>query len=102
MDAFQQDILKVVRSIPAGMVVSYGQVAAYVGAPKATREVGWAMHSLDGTPDFPWWRVLNSAGKITISENENSGAHAQQTLLEKEGVEFKKPLSLDIEKYRFR
>jgi methylated-DNA-protein-cysteine methyltransferase-like protein len=102
MDAFHQNVLKIVRTIPSGKVASYGQIAAYVGAPKAAREVGWAMNSLGGTPDFPWWRVLNNTGAISIDEKAEAGPQRQQALLEKEGVVFEKPLLLDIERYRYQ
>lgn len=102
MTRFQQAILNVVRLIPAGKVVSYGQVAAYVGTPRAARQVGWAMRSLEGAPDFPWWRVLNNAGKITIKGNQFNTARLQKELLETEGVEVNNNFELDIARYRFR
>jgi methylated-DNA-protein-cysteine methyltransferase-like protein len=101
MTAFQQAILEVVRLIPAGNVASYGQVAAYIGTPRAARQVGWAMRSLEGTPDFPWWRVLNNAGKITIKGNHFNSAQLQRELLEAEGVTINDQYELAIERYRF-
>lgn len=102
MTVFQEAILRVVRLVPPGQVVSYGQVAAYVGTPRAARQVGWAMRSLEGTPDFPWWRVLNNAGKITIKGNMYNSAQMQKELLEAEGVPINDQFELDIERYRFR
>lgn len=102
MTKFQEAILRVVRLIPAGKVVSYGQVAAYVGTPRAARQVGWAMRSLEGTPDFPWWRVLNNVGVITIKGNQFNTARLQKELLEAEGVEVTDNFELDIARYRFR
>lgn len=102
MTPFQEAILRVVRIVPAGTVVSYGQVAAYIGAPRAARQVGWAMRSMEGAPDFPWWRVLNNAGKITIKGNWHSSAQLQKELLEAEGVKINQLFELDIEHYRFR
>ncbi len=102
MTPFQQAVLKVVRLVPAGKVVSYGQVAAYIGAPRAARQVGWAMRSLEGAPDFAWWRVLNNAGRISIKGNKFNSAHQQKELLEAEGVVVSRDFSLDIEAYRFR
>jgi methylated-DNA-protein-cysteine methyltransferase-like protein len=102
MTTYQGAILSVVRSIPPGKIMSYGQVAAYVGTPRAARQVGWAMHSLSDTPDFPWWRVLNAAGHISIKESWDTTPQVQQHYLEQEGVEFKSDLKLDIERYRYR
>lgn len=102
MTKFQDTVLSIVRFIPSGMVVSYGQIAAYLGSPRAARQVGWTMRSLEGTPDFPWWRVLNNAGKITIKGNEFNSARLQKELLEAEGVSINAAYELDIERYRFR
>jgi len=102
MTAFQEAILRVVRLVPAGKVVSYGQVAAYVGTPRAARQVGWAMRSLEGAPDFPWWRVLNNAGKITIKGNLYNSAQTQKEFLEAEGVQISTAFELDMERYRYR
>jgi len=101
MTSFEQSVLDIVRKIPKGKVMSYGQIAKYIGAPKASREVGWAMHSLGGTSNFPWWRVLNSKGKITIKEKSDSGPDTQQRLLEAEGVEFDNGHKMDMEKYQY-
>lgn len=88
--------------MPSGRVVSYGQVAAYVGTPRAARQVGWAMRSLEGVSDFPWWRVLNNAGKITIKGNQFNTAQLQKELLQAEGVKINTEFELDIERFRFR
>jgi methylated-DNA-protein-cysteine methyltransferase related protein len=102
MTRFQEAILRVVRLVPAGKVVSYGQVAAYVGTPRAARQVGWTMRSLEGTPDFPWWRVLNNAGKITIKGNHFNTAQLQKELLQAEGVPVSEGFELDMAHSRFR
>lgn len=101
MTKFQEIILRIVRMVPLGKVVSYGQVAAYVGNPRAARQVGWAMRSLEGAPDFPWWRVLSNSGQITIKGNQFSTARLQKELLEAEGIPVSRSFTLDIERYRF-
>lgn len=101
MSPFEEAVLKIVRQIPPGRVMSYGQVAAYLGSPRAAREVGWTMHNLGGEPDFPWWRVLNNKGYISIKNGYGDMARTQQKLLEAEGVEFTKDYTLDIERYRY-
>ncbi len=59
---FRDAVHAVVRSIPAGTVMSYGEVAAEVGRPGAARAVGRIMASSDGT--LPWWRVVTAAGRL--------------------------------------
>ena len=53
------------QHIPYGRVVSYGQVAAYVGVPRGARQVGWTLRRLEDI-DIPWWRVINNEGRISI------------------------------------
>lgn len=101
MTPFQAAVLRVVRIVPRGYVVSYGQVAAYIGAPRAARQVGWTMHHMGGASDFPWWRVLNNAGKITIKGSFLNTAHLQKELLEQENIIVSDLYELDMKKYRF-
>lgn len=95
-------ILQIVRMVPAGKVISYGQIAAYMGTPKEAREVGWAMRELGKYHDIPWWRVINNTGEISISGNPDADAKMQRTLLENEGVKVSEDLKVDMDKYRFR
>jgi methylated-DNA-protein-cysteine methyltransferase-like protein len=98
MNEYQKSILAVIRAIPAGKVMSYGQVAAYIGRPKEAREVGWTLQKIDA--DFPWWRVLNNAGIISIKDNPTVDATMQKHLLEKEGVIVDDNFKLNIDTYR--
>jgi methylated-DNA-protein-cysteine methyltransferase-like protein len=101
MSKFTEHVIKIVRKIPRGNVVSYGQVSLMAGVPRAALQVGWVLHVKGGENGTPWWRVINNAGRISTSYVEHT-ANQQQTLLEKEGVEVKKNLKIDIEKYRWR
>lgn len=53
-----EDVRAVVVDIPAGQVMSYGQIGAMIGM--GPRQVGRAMTLLD--EDFPWWRVVHADG----------------------------------------
>lgn len=87
--SFFERVYRLVRQIPRGRVASYGQIAALLGHPQAARTVGWALNALRGgeVADVPWQRVINSAGRISISRAD-LGADLQRTLLEEEGVAF--------------
>jgi methylated-DNA-protein-cysteine methyltransferase related protein len=87
--SFFDRVYLVVKQIPRGMVASYGQIAALLGHPQAARTVGWALNALSGEQagEVPWQRVINSAGRISISRADLS-ADLQRALLEEEGVEF--------------
>ncbi|MDP6506176.1 MAG: MGMT family protein [Planctomycetota bacterium] len=85
-DAAYERIRNVVREIPFGAVVSYGQVAEVAGGCTA-RMVGYAMASLPPGSDVPWHRVINSHGRISARAG-GDGEFRQRELLESEGVQF--------------
>ena len=58
------DVLAIVRRIPKGRVMTYGEVAEASGHPGAARQVVWALRSAD---NVPWHRVLGAGGKIRLT-----------------------------------
>ena len=78
-DAFLQDVYSVVAAIPAGRVVTYGQIAYLVGRPQCSRMVGQAMHNVPEDLHLPCHRVVNSQGRLVPGWTE------QRALLESEG-----------------
>lgn len=101
MSKFKDSVVKVVQMVPKGKVVSYGQVALYIGLPRAGRQVGWVLRSLERATRVPWWRVVNNEGRISIKYSRFNGLE-QKKLLEKEGVRVNEDLTFDIEKYRLK
>ena len=97
---FKERVIQVVSLIPQGKVVSYGQVALYIGMPRAARQVGWILNGLESNTPLPWWRVVNNKGRISIKASRYS-AGEQKELLEQEGIIVGDDLSFDINKYRF-
>ncbi|HEV8305732.1 MAG TPA: MGMT family protein [Gemmatimonadales bacterium] len=87
MNPFYHRIYRVVRHIPKGRVATYGVVARLAGRPGAARTVGWALSALPEENDVPWWRVINAAGRISLSSQDHS-AVLQRALLIGEGVRF--------------
>lgn len=107
MTEFTQKVIQITKAIPHGKVASYGQVALLAGIPKAARQVGWTLSSLENTAEkskyeLPWWRVVNNQGRISIKGSKFHGAPMQKQLLEKEGLKISKDLTFNIEKYRWR
>ena len=82
-----KQVYGLVRKIPRGKVLTYGQVATLLGAPHMARQVGWAMH---GCPSgLPWHRVIGAGGKILINSlSVAEGPLLQRKLLEMEAVRF--------------
>lgn len=58
---FRARVQAIVRAIPRGKVITYGQLALLAGKPHGARQVGWIAHT--GGPG-PWQRVVNSAGEL--------------------------------------
>lgn len=81
-----RQILEVIALIPHGKVASYGQVAKLAGLPKHARLVGYVLKHLDKQSEIPWYRVINSQGKISVTRINQRGENVQQILLEQEGI----------------
>jgi methylated-DNA-protein-cysteine methyltransferase-like protein len=96
---FSTRVVTVVRSIPAGRVATYGEVAAVCGSPRAARGVGAV---LSGRIDdgVPWWRVVNRSGALTIPAHLGLRA-LQRTLLEREDVRFDSEGRVDLGHHRW-
>ena len=84
---YRQRVYRIVRRIPRGRVMTYGQIAELLGEGYTPRTVGFVMHAApSGTP---WHRVLNARGacstqRIVLPHDK------QQRLLEMEEVVFDK------------
>jgi methylated-DNA-protein-cysteine methyltransferase-like protein len=76
---FADDVRKVVSALPAGDVVTYGEVAALAGRPGAARGVGAVLSGSGG--ELPWWRVVNAQGRLVPGHERE---HARR--LRAEGV----------------
>jgi methylated-DNA-protein-cysteine methyltransferase-like protein len=94
---FYQQVYDVVRLIPKGRVMSYGGVARQCGLPGRARGVGYALHGLPDPVNIPWWRVVNSFGRISIPNPET--ASMQRDLLRAEGIPVSEELTLDLRAY---
>jgi methylated-DNA-protein-cysteine methyltransferase related protein len=80
---FRAAVYALVRRVPPGRVVTYGQVAALVRRPRAARAVGAAMKQCPA--GVPWHRVVNAQGGIS-RRRVASGMLTQRIRLEQEGV----------------
>jgi methylated-DNA-protein-cysteine methyltransferase-like protein len=86
-ETFYDLVYAFVHTVPAGRVVTYGQVAFELGSPAAARAVGYALNSLPADSGVPWWRVVNAGGAISL-RGRSDAASQQRALLEAEGVTF--------------
>jgi len=78
-------VYAVVEQIPTGRVTSYGAIAKYLGAPRSSRAVGYAMNAAHSRPEVPAQRVVNRNGLLT-GKHHFAGTKLMQQLLESEGI----------------
>ncbi len=85
-NSFFEKVWWVASRIPHGRVTSYGAIATFLSAAKASRMVGWAMNA-SHTSDIgiPAHRVVNRAGMLT-GKNHFGDPGLMQQLLENEGI----------------
>ncbi len=84
---FKEYVYKIVGEIPAGKVMTYGQVALLAGSPLAARAVGMCMSTNLDTRKVPCHRVVASNGKLTGYAFGN-GTETKKEMLVNEGVKF--------------
>ena len=98
--AFTEAVVSLLSSVPAGRVVTYGGLARAAGSPRAARQVVRILHSQSSSRGLPWHRVLNSAGRVALTDPE--GAELQRALLASEGVVFEATGAVDLERFEWR
>ena len=95
---YRERVFEIVRRIPAGRVMTYGQLAEILGEGYTPRTVGFVMHSADES--VPWQRVINSQGACSTGR-VILPPDLQQRMLEAEGVQFDARGRCDLARYRW-
>lgn len=94
---FFDRIYELVRQIPKGKVVTYGQIAGMLGTRDA-RRVGWALHA-NTDKDNPCHRVVNKDGQVALNYAFDGWQEQKRRLVE-EGVGFMDETHVDLVKFR--
>ncbi|MGL6221758.1 MAG: MGMT family protein [Lacrimispora sphenoides] len=97
MTQFTEEVLVIIKGIPYGRVMSYGRVARLAGNTRGARQVVRILHSMSEKYNLPWHRIINSKGKISITDKR--GAAIQKELLILEGIEVTEDGYIDISIY---
>ncbi|MDJ0741186.1 MAG: MGMT family protein [Gammaproteobacteria bacterium] len=84
-DDFERQLYAWLAEIPAGRVVTYGQLARLVGRPNGARWVGRQLGRLPAGSRLPWHRVLNASGRSSLPLDA-AGSNRQLRRLQREGV----------------
>jgi methylated-DNA-protein-cysteine methyltransferase related protein len=95
---FRKRVEEMVSHIPPGRVMTYGQLAALCGNPRAARIVGGIAHF--GDINLPWQRVVNKQGGLASGYPGGKSGHKQ--VLNDEGIEVDDNYQVDVERLLWR
>ena len=98
MTDFTMQVLDIIKSIPYGKVMTYGQIAAVAGNPRGARQVSRILHSMTDAHRLPWHRVINSKGGISLT---GEARFVQQNMLVQEGIEVINN-TINLQKYGYQ
>lgn len=102
---YNLQVWAIVRRIPAGRVMTYGQIAALIPCPPNMTAEGyrafaprWVGGAMAACPEgVPWQRVVNSQGRVSLRDSSEK----QRRLLEAEGVNFTASGRIDLRIFQF-
>ena len=98
--SFYDEVYRIVSQIPKGSVMTYGQIAALCGSPKASRAVGYALHVNPQPGVIPCHRIVNRHGYLS-GGFAFGGIDVQKSLLEREGVFVDDAYRVDLDRFLF-
>jgi methylated-DNA-protein-cysteine methyltransferase-like protein len=91
-------VYALVKKIPRGRIMTYGQVAKSLRLPGGARTAGRAMAASPSGQGVPWHRVVGAGGRLLISEPH---ASLQRKLLESEGLMLAEKRILNFRNYEW-
>lgn len=95
---FKQKVESIVRMIPFGRVMTYGQIASLLGMPRAAQAVGWTAHW--GSTEVPWQRVVNRHGRVAPGWPDG-GMAAHAAVLASENILTDAEWCVDLASYQW-
>ena len=96
---FTREVKRVLRSVPRGRVVTYGQVAALAERDGAARGVAWILHSSSDAANLPWHRVIGGRGTISLPRGRSFAE--QKKRLVAEGVAVSPGGRIDLKRFQW-
>ncbi|MEH6624886.1 MAG: MGMT family protein [Motiliproteus sp.] len=99
-DELRHAIWQALAAVPAGKVVTYGQLAELAGLRGYARYVGSSLKQLPKDTTLPWFRVINAKGQISLPLGSDSYERQRQHLLN-EGITVKHN-RINLKAYRWQ
>lgn len=81
----KEEVYEFLRKIPKGKVVTYGQIAAYLGNKKMARVVGNVLHKNPDPDKYPCYKVVDNRGNLS-KQFAFGGIDKQKEKLEGDGI----------------
>lgn len=96
----KEEVYEYLTRIEKGKVVTYGDIAVYLGDKKLARVVGNILHKNEDGDKYPCYKVVNAKGQLS-SNYKFGGIDEQKKRLESDGIEVNN-YQVDLEKYRYK
>ncbi len=96
----KEKIYNYLLTIPKGKVVTYKQIAEYLGNPKLSRVVGNILHKNPNENKYPCYKVINSKGNLSRNF-AFGGIEKQKEKLEADDIEVIN-YTVDLNKYQYK
>ena len=96
----KEKIYAYLTRIPKGRVVTYGQIAAYLGDPHLCRYVGNVLHTNPDPITYPCYKVVNRQGKLA-KQFGDGGMKVQRQRLLADGIEIIND-RVDLSRYQWQ
>lgn len=95
----KEKVFEFLLTIPKGKVVTYSQIAKYIGNKKAARAVGNILHHNPDENKYPCYKVIDSKGNLSRNF-AFGGIEKQKEKLEAEGIEVR-CYRVDLNRYQW-
>lgn len=99
MNELSKKVYEYLLKVPKGKVVTYGQIATYLGNPRLARVVGNILHNNPDEYKYPCFKVVNAKGRLAPSF-AFGGADIQKERLQADGIEVIDN-AVDLRKYQW-
>lgn len=96
----KEQVFEFLTTIPKGKVVTYGQIAEYLGNKRLSRVVGNILHNNPDESRYPCYKVVDRKGRLSKAF-AFGGIEGQRERLQKEGI-IVENYKVDMNKYGYK